>query len=137
MSHCPAMANDLFAEHEIGLPLILAGVGRFGGPVLGPLIGGWINQRVGWRWLGYTQTIVSGASTLVATFLVPETYAPAILQRRAKALAAEIGAHHITSYEAGRVIGGWADEAKKYLVRPFLLLCVWQTPCSSPQCDFR
>lgn len=40
MSHGPAMANDLFAEHEIALPLTLASVGRFLGPTIGPLIGG-------------------------------------------------------------------------------------------------
>lgn len=47
MSHGPAMANDLFNEDEIGLPLTLAGVGRFGGPTLGPLIGGFITQYAG------------------------------------------------------------------------------------------
>lgn len=47
MSHGPAMGGDLFAEHEIGLPLTLAGVGRFGGPVLGPLVGGFIAQYAG------------------------------------------------------------------------------------------
>lgn len=47
MSHAPAMGNDLFDEYEIGVPLTIAGVGRFGGPVLGPLIGGYINQYAG------------------------------------------------------------------------------------------
>lgn len=70
MSHGPAMASDLFSEHEIALPLTLAGVGRFGGPVIGPLIGGWIQMRVGWRWLGWTMTVFSGICTLVAAFLV-------------------------------------------------------------------
>jgi MFS family permease len=84
------MANDLFSEHEIGLPLLLAGVGRFGGPVIGPLIGGksacvvhgiefcpdslvgyfslagFIQERAGWRWLGFVITIFSGFLTLVA-----------------------------------------------------------------------
>lgn len=143
------MASDLFSEHEIALPLTLAGVGRFGGPVIGPLIGGWIQMRVGWRWLGWTMTVFSGVCTLVAAFLVrtpspftffvslrsvrssrsmivfsqvPETYAPALLRKRARRLASSLGATHITSYDAGRAIGGWKAEAKQYLVRPFLFL---------------
>lgn len=70
MSHAPAMAADLFAPSEVALPLTLAGVGRFGGPVIGPLIGGWIDQRAGWRWLAWTMTAFAGALTFVATFVV-------------------------------------------------------------------
>lgn len=55
-------------------------------------------------------------------FQVPETYAPAILRGRARKLADEVGAHHITAYEQGHKVGGWAAEAFKYLVTPFLFL---------------
>lgn len=102
-----------------------------------------IRLVLGWRWLAHTQTIFSFVMFLVSLFLVypptllstanatsltllrlqiPETYAPAILRSRARALAKEVGAHHITAYEAGRKMGGWAEEAVKYLVRPFMFL---------------
>lgn len=91
--------------------------------MVGGHFAGFIQERVGWRWLGYTTTIFSACCTLVALLIVPETYAPAILRSRARKLAKSIGAHHITSYEAGRVIGGWKEETQKYLVRPFVFLC--------------
>jgi MFS family permease len=122
MSHGPAMASDLFSPSEIALPLTLAGVGRFGGPVIGPLIGGWINERAGWRWLAWTMTAFAGALTVLAALAVPETYAPAILRKRARALARSVGASHVTTYDAGRPIGDWKDECQLYLFRPFLFL---------------
>ena len=122
MSHGPAMASDLFSPSDIALPLTLAGVGRFGGPVLGPLIGGFIASRAGWRALGWLMMAFSGSLTILAALAVPETYAPAILRKRARRLAKSLGESHVTTYDAGRVIGGWRDECRLYLFRPFLFL---------------
>lgn len=51
----------------------------------GPVVGGFVYQYLGWRWTNWVVIIVSGiAFVLVA--LIPETYAPTLLRRRAAKL---------------------------------------------------
>lgn len=51
------------------------------GPTLGPLFGGFIVQRLGWRWIFWIMTIVCMVNTLAGYFFLRETYAPVILAR--------------------------------------------------------
>ncbi|KAJ4287338.1 hypothetical protein N0V90_012736 [Kalmusia sp. IMI 367209] len=51
------------------------------GPTLGPLFGGFIVQRLGWRWIFWIMTIVCFVNTLAGYFFLRETYAPVILAR--------------------------------------------------------
>lgn len=52
------------------------------GPTLGPLFGGFIVQRLGWRWIFWIMTIVCMANTLAGYFFLRESYAPVILKRK-------------------------------------------------------
>lgn len=54
------------------------------GPVLGPLISGFISV-LSWRWAFWFALILAGA-TLVPLILMPETFGPVILARRARKL---------------------------------------------------
>ncbi|RJE23848.1 transporter [Aspergillus sclerotialis] len=65
------------------------------GPILGPLISGFI-ATVGWRWCFWFGLIFAGV-TLPLALLIPETYAPIILQERAKALRKETRNTNIVS----------------------------------------
>lgn len=47
----------------------------------GPIIGGFIYQYLGWRWINWIVLICTGVS-LILMFLVKETYAPALLRQR-------------------------------------------------------
>ena len=60
------------------------------GPVIGPLIGGFVFQHLGWRWTNWIAMIFGGvAFAMMCT--VPETYAPAILLARAEKRRQETG----------------------------------------------
>ena len=56
--------------------------------MVGPLVGGFVYQYLGWRWTNWVVLICGGvAFIMVAT--VPETYAPAILRSRAAKMRKE------------------------------------------------
>lgn len=56
----------------------------FIGPVLGPLVGGFINQNTNWRWTFYVVLIWAFIMTVLVVVFVPETYDPALLRRKAE-----------------------------------------------------
>jgi len=58
------------------------------GPVTGPLIGGFVYQYLGWRWDNWIVMIIAGTS-IAMLLTVKETYAPAILQRKAARMRKE------------------------------------------------
>ncbi|RDX39588.1 MFS general substrate transporter, partial [Lentinus brumalis] len=76
---------DIWDNNERGFAVALFAAAPYGGPVLGPIVGGFIGENIGWRWIFWVNMIFAG----VVVCLVPETYAPAILLKRAKRLRAE------------------------------------------------
>ncbi|KAK0555733.1 hypothetical protein OC846_001604 [Tilletia horrida] len=71
--------SDVFPPSELFLPMALFVCATFGGPTLGPLIAGFINQNTTWRWTFYLIIIWAGAIWFALLFFTPETYAPTIL----------------------------------------------------------
>ena len=60
----------------------------FIGPVLGPLISGFINQNTDWRWTYFTIIIWAACMLVLLLIFVPETLNPELLRRRAVKWAA-------------------------------------------------
>lgn len=60
--------SDLFFQHQRGTVLGLYILATSIGTYLGPLIGGIIADKIGWRWIGWVGTIFSVA-TLIVFFL--------------------------------------------------------------------
>ncbi|KAF2402378.1 MFS general substrate transporter [Trichodelitschia bisporula] len=112
---------DLWRNEERGVPMAAFSAAPFIGPAIGPLVGGFLADNLGWRWLYWIQLILSGAVWMLITFTVPETYAPTILARRAKKLRKETGdSKYVTEQDLDmRPMG---QRLKLFLVRPFQLL---------------
>lgn len=66
--------SDLFAPEKMHHPMTLFTAAPFLAPSLGPLIGGFINSNVNWRWTHYVMIIWAFCMFLAICFLVPETY---------------------------------------------------------------
>ncbi|KAJ7766295.1 major facilitator superfamily domain-containing protein [Mycena maculata] len=82
---------DMFAGSKVGTPMAVYTISPFLGPALGPVIGGFINQNLYWRWT-YRIIIIWTFVQLVGIFLfVPESYAPVLLQRKARKLREDTG----------------------------------------------
>jgi len=65
--------SDLFFQHQrgsvLGLYILATSIGTF----LGPLVAGYIYDGAGWRWIGWTGAIISGATLLIFYFGLEET----------------------------------------------------------------
>ncbi|KAL8669475.1 MAG: hypothetical protein Q9168_005937 [Polycauliona sp. 1 TL-2023] len=81
-----AQVADMFGPRLVGLAISLFVVAPFIGPALGPIIGGYIGGNVGWRWVEGFLAFFTGAMWLLCTLVVPETYAPVLLRKRAQTL---------------------------------------------------
>lgn len=58
---------------------------------VGPVIGGFINYYLVWRWSFWVLAIWAGVNWILIFFLVPETYTPVLLRRKAVKLRKETG----------------------------------------------
>lgn len=66
--------SDLFTPDKMHHPLTLFTAAPFLGPSVGPLLGGFINSNVDWRWTHYIMIIWAACMFLAICFFVPETY---------------------------------------------------------------
>ncbi|GAB7323894.1 hypothetical protein MBLNU13_g07326t1 [Cladosporium sp. NU13] len=118
-------AKEVIAEFGCSQEVFTLGIAApFMGPALGPIVGGFVGETVGWRWVEGVLAIFTGALWLIAAFLVPETYAPVILRKRAAELSKRTGLVYKTQKEAStsKESGGSAKLFKTALSRPWVLL---------------
>lgn len=112
---------DLWKTEERGVPMAAFSAAPFIGPAIGPLIGGFLSDAAGWRWLYWIQLIFAGVVYILITFTVPETYAPTILARRAKKLRQSTGEKdHVTEQDLD--MRPFSERLRIFLIRPFQLL---------------
>ncbi|KAM0793435.1 hypothetical protein ACM66B_000880 [Microbotryomycetes sp. NB124-2] len=78
--------SDLFPPNRVSGPMGLFTSSTLLGPVGGPLLSGFINEHLYWRWTWYILTIWAFVEALVVYFFVPETFLPARLKQKAKRL---------------------------------------------------
>lgn len=83
--------SDLFSNESVANPMALYTISPFIGPVFGPLISGFINQNLYWRWTYRVLTIWAFVECIVLYILVPETYSPVLLKRKAHLLRKSTG----------------------------------------------
>ncbi|KZO96495.1 MFS multidrug transporter [Calocera viscosa TUFC12733] len=112
---------DLWKNEERGVPMAAFSAAPFLGPAIGPLVGGFLSDHEGWRWLYWIQLILAAVAWLLLTFTVPETYTAALLLARAKKLRKETGDdRHVTEQELDPRPTG--ERLRLFLLRPFQLL---------------
>ncbi|KAM3502670.1 hypothetical protein MY11210_008994 [Beauveria gryllotalpidicola] len=90
ISNGPGTVVDVSKPEYLAMGMSLFSLGPFNGPVLGPLIGGFVYQYRGWRWTNWIVLVLAGvAFSMMMT--VRETYAPRILRKRTEKLQKETG----------------------------------------------
>ncbi|KAL7932455.1 major facilitator superfamily domain-containing protein [Trichoderma chlorosporum] len=88
LSNAPGTVVDITKPEYLSLGMSVYCVAPLNGPVLGPLIGGFVYQYKGWRWTSWVVLILA-AVALSALLTLKETYPPTILRRKAARLRKE------------------------------------------------
>ncbi|KAK4192237.1 major facilitator superfamily domain-containing protein [Podospora australis] len=118
ISNAPGTVVDISKHEYLALCMSLWSIAPLNGPVTGPLIGGFVNDYLGWRWGNWLALILAGVG-LVMVFFVRETYQPALAKAKAARLRKETGDERWWCRYEER-ISTW-ELLKINLSRPFVL----------------
>ncbi|KAH9886195.1 major facilitator superfamily transporter [Xylariomycetidae sp. FL2044] len=67
------------------------------GPAIGPIIGGVVTQKIGWRWTFWILSIYDSILVVFGFFVLRETFEPILLERKATKLRKETGKPYCTA----------------------------------------
>lgn len=81
-----ASMSDIWSPRARDYMIVVWGAFAIAAPVLGPMVGGFASSAKGWTWTIWQLIWVSAFALVLLFFLLPETYGPNILYRRARRL---------------------------------------------------
>lgn len=112
---------DIWNIEERGMAIAYFAAAPYCGPVLGPIVAGWINVGTGRLDLFFWTNMAFAGVLMVLIGLVPETYAPLILKQRAARLRKETGNPNIIT-EQEKTKPSLKDIIRINLIRPITMI---------------
>ena len=122
LTNAGGVVADLFSAKERGLAMSIFSVAPFMGPVLGPIAGGFLGMKQGWRWVEGLMAIFSGVVGLICILVVPETYPPVLLRKRAETLSKITGKVYMSRGDIDQGKTTLGEAFSTGLKRPWILL---------------
>lgn len=113
--------SDIFTAKQRGLAMSVFAAAPFLGPSIGPIVGGFTGEFAGWRWVQGVMAIFTGILWFAGILLLPETYAPVLLRKRAVLLHKETGKVYRSKFEEKEVLAV-GKTFRIALLRPWTLL---------------
>lgn len=111
---------DMMPPARRGTALTIWTIGPLLGPVIAPVIGGFLAMNKGWRWTFWLTAIIQGTFTICCLLFLHETYGPRLLQLKAKRLRKETGNANLRSkLDKGTTV---ASKIRTALIRPSKML---------------
>jgi multidrug resistance protein len=89
ISNAPGTVSDISSDNYRALAFSVWAIGPMNGPVVGPVVGGFVFEYLGWRWTNWVVMIIAVFAWIAASS-IKETYAPAILKKRAARMRKEM-----------------------------------------------
>ncbi|KAL8243768.1 hypothetical protein R6Q59_010026 [Mikania micrantha] len=83
MSNSPGVLVDLWGPTARGNAMAVFSLMTFAGPALAPVVAGFLQLKLNWRWIFYVFLWLAGA-TAILMFTIPETLPSAVLQNKAR-----------------------------------------------------
>ncbi|KAI0340631.1 MFS general substrate transporter [Trametopsis cervina] len=124
LTNASGVISDMWLAKDRGVVSAIYATAPFMGPVLGPIVSGWIAETsLGWRFNFWLMFIFSSIALGLGVVITPETYAPALLRRRARKLAKETEGrwHFVSTYDLQRSTSFFVV-LRINLKRPFVFL---------------
>jgi MFS family permease len=122
LTNAGGVIADMFPARQRGVAMSLFAAAPFLGPVLGPIIGGFLGMNAGFRWVLGFLAAFSGAVWIMGSLLIPETYAPVLLRRRAERLSKLSGKIYRSKIDIDQGKVSLKNSFKISLSRPWILL---------------
>ncbi|PQE30651.1 putative mfs-multidrug-resistance transporter protein [Rutstroemia sp. NJR-2017a WRK4] len=122
LTNAGGVIADMFAASHRGIAMAIFASAPFMGPAIGPIVGGFLGDAEGWRWVEGLMAIFTGALLIIGGLTIPETYTPVILRRRAKKMSAMTGKVYKSKIELDNGAKSIKQEFKIALSRPWILL---------------
>lgn len=130
IANAPGSIGDIVSDEYRALVFSVWSIGPMNGPVFGPIIGAFVTQYTNWRWATWL-ILFWGAAATIMMVSIKESYAPALLQQKAKKLRKEHDDSRYWSRYDVRV--GFLELMCVNLSRPFIMavkepICIfWNT----------
>ncbi|KAF8212493.1 MFS general substrate transporter [Mycena galopus ATCC 62051] len=104
LTNAPSQIADIWNARERGLASAIYSGMPFLGPIIGPVVGGYVVMKLDWHFNFWLMFIFSVFSLLSGAIFTPETYIPVLLRRRANSLARESNGivHYVSVHDCGR-----------------------------------
>jgi multidrug resistance protein len=116
---------DLFVPAQRGKAVAIYSMGVLFGPILGPICGGFIAQRAGWRWDMWVVLIVACLLTIGLIFFNTETYHAVLLENKTKKLRKDLNRpelQNIMTYDKDAAAKSPLAILKNGITRPLKML---------------
>ncbi|SMR43160.1 unnamed protein product [Zymoseptoria tritici ST99CH_1E4] len=92
---------DLMAPEDRGRALNIWNIGPVLAPMVGPVVGGYITQKISWRWTFGMLSITGTFWLIICVFFLRETYAPCLLESKARKLRTSTGLQYRSKLDDG------------------------------------
>ena len=112
---------DIWSIEDRGMAIAYFAAAPYCGPVVGPIVCGWINVGSHRLDLFFWTNMAFAGVVMIFVGLIPETYAPVILKRRAARLRKETGNPNIIT-EQEKVKLTLREIVKTSLIRPITMI---------------
>ncbi|KAJ4364572.1 hypothetical protein N0V83_009168 [Neocucurbitaria cava] len=121
---CNGVLADTWSKEERGKGLAIYGMLTWIAPCVAPICGAYISTGANWRWIFFSTSIFTVFVQLTAFFFLSETFAPAILAKKAKAVRKAMKGIRQdvvirTEYDTG---DRFSKILRKRLVLPFIMM---------------
>ncbi|KAM3072512.1 hypothetical protein ACMFMG_009310 [Clarireedia jacksonii] len=83
--------GDCYQPSNLGTAAAIYSVMPVLGAVIGPIVGGFVSQNTTWRWIFWAVSIWDAVVQILALFVLHESFAPKILDKKLKKIQRETG----------------------------------------------